>query len=464
MKITFWGGVREVTGSRHLVDVAGERFLLDCGLFQGRREESEARNRNLQFKADQVRSVVLSHAHMDHSGNLPTLVKAGFRGTIHATRATAGLLAPMLRDSAHIQERDAEFLNKRDSRKNMRPVAPLYTLADAERTLPLVAAHSYGVGFDVVPGVRARFHDAGHILGSALTVLDIQANHRQRCVCFTGDLGRKDLPIIRDPETVADVDTLIIESTYGNRRHDEAANVPQIMEDLLNRAHARKGKVLIPSFAVGRTQEVVTVLKDLFESGRVPRMPVYVDSPLAVDVTQVFREHSECFDAETQALLLDEQSDPFGFRLMRYVRDTAESKELNAKEGPMIIISASGMCEAGRIRHHLFNNIEDPKTLIILVGFQAEHTLGRKLAEKQPEVRIFGEPVRLRAEVRAIDAFSAHADREELLDWVGTLKRPPRKIFVVHGEEEQSLSFAETLKARGFRKTVVPRVGETHDL
>jgi len=464
MKITFWGGARAVTGSRHLIEVGGEQFLLDCGLFQGRREESEARNRNLPFKADPIRSVVLSHAHIDHSGNLPSLVKAGFRGRIHATRATAGLLDPMLRDSAHIQERDAEFLNKRDSRKNMRPVSPLYTQADVERTLPLLTSHSYGVGFEVVPGVQARFHDAGHILGSALTVLDIEADHRQRRVCFTGDLGRKDLPIIRDPETVADVETLIIESTYGNRLHDEATNVPQIMEDLLNRAHVRKGKVLIPSFAVGRTQEVVTVLKDLFESGRVPRMPVFVDSPLAVDVTEVFREHGECFDEETRTLLLDEQTDPFGFRLMHYVRDTAESKALNTKEGPMIIISASGMCEAGRIRHHLFNNIEDPKTLIILVGFQAEHTLGRKLAEKQPEVRIFGEPVRLRAEVRAIDAFSAHADRNELLEWVGTLKRPPRKIFVVHGEEEQSLSFAEALKERGFRKTVVPQIGETHDL
>jgi metallo-beta-lactamase family protein len=464
MKITFWGGARAVTGSRHLIDVGGERFLLDCGLFQGHRDDAEARNRHLQFQADQVRSVVLSHAHMDHSGNLPSLVKAGFRGAIHATRATAGLLEPMLRDSAHIQERDAEFLNKRESRKNMRAVTPLYTTADAERTLPLLAPHSYGVGFEVVPGVQANFHDAGHILGSALTVLDIRENHRRRRVCYTGDLGRKNLPIIRDPETVTDVETLIIESTYGNRRHDEAANVPLIMEDLLNRAHARKGKVLIPSFAVGRTQEVVTVLKELFESGRVPRMPVYVDSPLAVDVTQVFREHDECFDAETLALLRDEQGDPFGFRLMHYVRDTAESKELNSKEGPMIIISASGMCEAGRIRHHLFNNIEDPKTLIILVGFQAEHTLGRKLAEKQEEVRIFGEPMRLRAEVRVIDAFSAHADRDELLEWVGSLKRPPRKIFVVHGEEEQSLSFAETLKEHGFRKTVVPQVGETHDL
>lgn len=464
MKITFWGAARAVTGSRHLIRVNGKQILLDCGMFQGRRAEAEAKNRTFPFKASQIDTVLLSHAHIDHSGNLPALVKKSFDGSIHTTRATADLLNPMLRDSAHIQERDAAYLNKRNSRKKMRPVEPLYTEPDVENTLALLHLHSYGVGFEPAPGVRAHFLDAGHILGSALTVLDLESNGRTRRVCFTGDLGRSHLPIIRDPQTVQNVDTLIIESTYGNRLHDEAANVPLMMEKLLNRAHERSGKIIIPAFAVGRTQEIIVVLKELFESKRVKPMPVYVDSPLAVNVTDIFREHAECYDEETLALLHDDETDPFGFRLIHYVHDVEESKALNTKKGPMIIISASGMCEAGRIRHHLLNNIENPDTLILIVGFQAEHTLGRKLVDQLPEVKIFGEPYKRRAEVAVIDAFSAHADRDELMAWVKALKHPPRKIFVVHGEESQSLSFAEDLKANGFRKTIVPEVGETHDL
>ena len=464
MKITFWGAARTVTGSRHLVQVNSKQILLDCGMFQGRRAESEAQNRTFPFKSRDIDAVVLSHAHIDHSGSLPALVKEKFGGPIHTTRATADLLNPMLRDSAHIQERDAAYLNKRNSQKKMRAVEPLYTESDVEDTLALLHLHSYGVGFELFPGVRAHYLDAGHILGSALTVLDLETNGRNRRVCFTGDLGRNHLPIIRDPETVQDVDTLIIESTYGNRLHHETADVPHIMEKLLNRAHERSGKIIIPAFAVGRTQEIVVVLKKLFESKRVKPMPVYVDSPLAVNVTEVFREHEECYDEATLALLHDEKTDPFGFRLIHYVHDVEESKALNTKKGPMIIISASGMCEAGRIRHHLLNNIENPDTLILIVGFQAEHTLGRKLADQLPEVKIFGEPYQRRAEVRVIDAFSAHADRDELMGWVKALKHPPRKIFVVHGEESQSLSFAEELRANGFRKTIVPEPGETHDL
>lgn len=464
MEITFWGAVRTVTGSRHLVQIDGRHLLLDCGLFQGRRAESEAKNRSFPFEAESVDATLISHAHIDHSGNLPRLVKNGFRGNIHATRATAGLLDPMLYDSAHIHERDAEFLNKQRSRKKKPKVEPLYTQEDVASTLPLLSPHSYGVGFEVLPGVTAHFRDAGHILGSALTVLDLQENGRSRRVCFTGDLGRPHLPIIRDPETVPDVHTLIIESTYGNRLHEDTQGIMEIMERLLNRAHQRRGKIIVPSFAVGRTQEIVIVLKELFESGRVAPMPVYVDSPLAVNVTEVFREHPECFDKETLALLDKEQADPFGFKLMHYVRNLEESKSLNTKEGPMIIISASGMCEAGRIRHHLLNSIENPNNLVLIVGFQAEHTLGRKLAEGRKEVTIFGDPYLRRAEVQVIDAFSAHADRDELLAWVRMLKHPPRRIFVVHGEENQSLSLAEKLKEEGFRKTIVPKMGKTYPL
>lgn len=462
MKITFHGAVNSVTGSRHLLEVNGGKVLLDCGLYQGRRFESEVRNREFPFEPGAIDAVVLSHAHIDHSGNLPNLVKQGFRGPIHATRATAGLLDPMLMDSAFIQERDVEYLNKRLIRKKKKPVAPLYTQDDVAKTLPLLKAHAYGAQYEVAAGVSVHFRDAGHILGSAIPVLDLQEGGKSLRLVFTGDLGREHLPIIRDPETVPGAHVLICETTYGNRLHEDTQEVPKIMARLLNRAHEKRSKVIIPSFAVGRTQEIVTVLKDLFGSGRVPAMPVYVDSPLAVNVTEVFREHEECFDEATLHLLRDEHTDPFGFRLMHYVHDLEESKSLNTKPGPMIIISASGMCEAGRIRHHLLNSIGDPDNLILFVGFQAEHTLGRQLVEGRREVKIFGEPVEVRAEVSVIDAFSAHADRDELLAWIQKLDRRPRRIYLVHGEEEQSRSFAETLQANGFRNAVVPELGREY--
>jgi len=464
MRITFWGAARTVTGSRHLLEVQGRSLLLDCGLVQGRRAEAEASNRHLPFEPDEIEAVLLSHAHIDHSGNLPNLVRQGFRGRIYATRATAGLCDPMLRDSAHIQERDVEFVNKRRARKHKPAKEPLYTLADVERTLPCFAPQRYGETFSVMPGVAATFYDAGHILGSAITVLDLEEGGRRLRLAFTGDLGRAHLPIIRDPETVTGIEVLITESTYGDRRHEETEAIPEIMARLLTRAHERRAKVIVPSFAVGRTQEIVYVLKDLFASGRVPPMPVYVDSPLAVNVTTVFRQHPECFDEETLALLHDEQTDPFGFKLMHYVRETEESKALNARPGPMVIISASGMCEAGRILHHLRNNIENPDTLVLIVGFQAEHTLGRKLVEGWPEVRIFGELHPLRAEVAVLDAFSAHADRDELLAWVSGLADRPRQTFVVHGEEQQALHFGEHLRSAGLERVHVPKTGQSYVL
>lgn len=460
MKLTFHGAARAVTGSRHLLEVRGEQVLLDCGLVQGRREEAEAANRFLPFDAAAISAVMLSHAHIDHSGNLPSLVKSGFRGSIHATRATAGLLDPMLRDSAHIHERDVEFVNKRRSRQRKPARAPLYTLPDVEKTLPLLAPQPYQEPFTVVPGVSAHFRDAGHILGSAISLLDLEEGGRKLRLCFTGDLGRKHLPIIRDPQTADEVDVLITESTYGDRLHEEAERVPQRLAEMLHRAHAGRGKILIPAFAVGRTQEIVHVLNQLFAQRKAPEMPVYIDSPLAVDVTQVFRGHSECFDEETLRLLRDNGGDPFGFRRMHYIRDVEESIALNGQPGPMVIISASGMCEAGRILHHLRNNVENPATMILIVGFQAENTLGRRLVERREEIMIFGEPYRLRAQVEVIEAFSAHADRDELLGWMRKLSRPPKRTFVVHGEEEQALSFAELLKQEGFPRVEVPKLGE----
>ncbi|MFH1143158.1 MAG: MBL fold metallo-hydrolase, partial [Candidatus Eisenbacteria bacterium] len=445
MRITFWGAVQSVTGSRHVLEVGGRRALLDCGLFQGRREEAETRNRYLPFSAPDLDAVVLSHAHIDHSGNLPNLVKSGFRGPIHATRATCALCDPMLRDSAHIHERDVEFLNKSRSRRHKPPKQPIYTQADVARTLPRFSPHAYGTPFEVLPGLRTHFRDAGHILGSALTVLDAEEGGRRLRICFTGDLGRAGLPIIRDPEAVEGVDVLIIESTYGDRTHGDAGRVAERLAAVLAPVFARRGKVIIPAFAVGRTQEIVYVLDELFESGRLPEVPVYIDSPLAVDVSLVFREHGECFDAETRALLETGGNDPFGFRHMHYVRDVEESKALNNREGPLIVISASGMCEAGRVLHHLRNSIGDPRNLVLIVGFQAENTLGRRLAERRDEVRIFGETFTRRAQVDSIDAFSAHADRGELLAWVRGLRPRPRRIFVVHGEAEPSLHLAAEL-------------------
>ncbi|MBD3237967.1 MAG: MBL fold metallo-hydrolase [Candidatus Eisenbacteria bacterium] len=465
MKITFWGAVGGTTGTRTLLEVRGRKMLLDCGLFQGRREEAEAKNRRFPFAADEVDCVVLSHAHIDHSGNLPGLVRDGFRGSIHATRATIDLCDPMLRDSAHIQERDVEFVNKRRARKKQKPKEPIYTEAHAEQTQPLFVGHDYHRPFDVIPGVRATFFDAGHILGSAITVLEIEEGGRRLRLGFTGDLGRPDLPIIRDPETVEGLEVLITESTYGNRLHEETGEIPDLMAGLLNRVHARGGKVIIPAFAVGRTQEIVSVLKDLFSSQRVPRMPVYVDSPLAVNVTDVFRRHPECFDEDALALLNEEHTDPFGFRLMHYVRDVEESKALNTKDGPMIIISASGMCEAGRILHHLRNNIEDPRALILVVGFMAENTLGRKLVEGWDEVRIFGEEFPRQAEVAVLNAFSAHADRNELLAWTTGLGPPPQRCFVVHGETDQAEAFAARLsEQKGFDDVRIPELGRAYTL
>jgi metallo-beta-lactamase family protein len=464
MNITFFGAAREVTGSRHLLEVGGKKILLDCGLVQGRREEAEKKNRTFPFDVNEIDAVIVSHAHIDHSGNLPGLVRAGYTGPIHCTRATAGLLSIMLMDSAFIQEKDIHFVNKRHRRRNEPTKEPLYTEKDAEKAINMLTAQFYGKPFSVVPGVTATFKDAGHILGSALTILDLEENGTRHRLCYSGDLGRPHLPIIRDPETVAGVDSLIMESTYGNRLHESTEDIPDLMEDLLNRAHARGGKIIIPSFAIGRTQEIVSALKELFESGRVPEMPVYVDSPLAVNATDIFKEHEECFDEETLTLLRDEKTDPFGFRLMRYVRSVDESKSLNKKPGPMIIISASGMCEAGRILHHLRNNIENPDTLVLMVGFQAAHTLGRRLIDGPEEVKIFGEPHPLRAEVKVMDAFSAHADKNELVNWVEGLEDKPKKIFIVHGEETQALSFSETLQEAGHTQVVVPELGQTHQL
>ena len=373
-----------------------------------------------------VDALILSHAHIDHIGNIPNLVKKGFKGDIHCTMATADLVNIMLMDSAHIQESDAVFVNKIRKKHGEEPSKPLYTRADVPPALELLVSHGYNRTFIPVEGVQAIFREAGHILGSAITVMDIEDDGRQLSLCYTGDLGRPDLPIIKDPFVVQDADILIIESTYGNRIHSDIKVVDEKLADAINRTVARKGKIIVPSFALERTQEIVYTLNRLKQSGKIPDFPIYVDSPLATDATDIFRLHPECFDAEFNEFIRT-VDDPFGFKHLHYTRSTDESKMLNAIEGPVMIIAGSGMAENGRVLHHLKNNIGDPKNTVMIVGWQAENTLGRKIAEKCPQVPIFGEMHDLKCEVEVFDEFSSHADQNDLMKWISAGKDDGRR-------------------------------------
>lgn len=463
INLSFHGAARTVTGSRHLLDINGYRLLLDCGLFQGRRSETYQRNLHFSFDPRSVDSAIISHAHMDHLGNLPNLVKQGFRGEVNCTSATLDLANIMLTDSASIQESDIRYVNKVRRRHNEPPVEPLYDTTDVPPTLRLLRGNSYEHRFDLATGISVIFHDAGHILGSAITVINIADGDRKLSVCFTGDLGRKDMPIIRDPYVVADADVLIIESTYGNRLHSEINQVLDKLASVINETIARGGKIIVPSFALERTQELIYCLHQLKLAGRIPSFPIYVDSPLAIDATDIFRVHPECYDAET-AQLLRTVADPFGFRGLRYVSSVEESKHLNTIKTPIMIIAGSGMAEAGRITHHLKNNIGKPNNTVLIVGWQAENTLGRKIAEKWPEVTIFGEKRKLRCRVEIFNEFSAHADRNDLIRWAGAGREKWQKVFVIHGEEQSALSLADAFKEIGLRDVTVPEQGQTFQL
>jgi len=469
MKLTFWGAAGAVTGSMHLVESGEKRFLLDCGLNQGRRQDADRKNRQLPFAGSSIDAVVLSHAHIDHSGNLPTLVKSGFTGPIYTTPATTDLCNWMLRDTAHIQEKDAEFLNKRWEHRKQAGlenghVTPLFTTEDAERTLPLFHSIAYHQPQPLTDSLRYEAYDAGHILGSSCLVLDETAGAATRVrLAFSGDVGRPHLPIIRDPEAMPPADYLIMESTYGGRLHKSASHVENKLADVVNRTAARGGRIIVPAFAVGRTQQLVLLLHELANRQRIPNIPIFVDSPLAVNVTEVHRNHPECFDEEARAFLLNHQ-DPFGFARLRYVREASESKKLNDLHGPMVVISASGMCEQGRILHHLWNNIEDPRNTVLITGFQAADTLGRKLIEKWPEVRIFGEPKRVRAEISSLDELSGHADQNELLGWIKPLLPGLRRVFLVHGEPLQSQALAKLLESQYGLEVTIPKPGEEFPL
>ncbi len=457
--ITFHGAARTVTGSMHLVETDNRRILLDCGLYQGRREEAFKRNRHFPFDPATITDVVLSHAHIDHTGNLPTLYRKGFRGNVHATYATRDLCSVMLLDSAFIQEKEIEFVNKRRERKGEPPFNPLYTRQEALNVMTHFVAHGYRRPFDIGNTV-VEYRDAGHILGSASVTLKLDGIGT---LGFSGDVGRKDLPVLRDPVPFDDVDWLITESTYGNRLHHPAVEVEDEVADVVNRAVKHRGKVIVPAFSVGRTQEIVHTLHRLTEAKRIPEIPIYVDSPLSVNVTEVFRLHPECYDEETLEWVNDNK-DPFGFGRLEYIRKVEDSIALNGRRDPMVIISASGMAENGRILHHLRNNIEDNRNIIMITGYQAEHTLGRRLVERAEEVRIFGETFRRAADVVVINAFSAHADRDELTEWFEPIAGTVKQVFLVHGEEESSNALAEFWATQTNAKISVPQSGQKVEL
>jgi metallo-beta-lactamase family protein len=468
MRLTFYGAARTVTGSQHMVEVNGQRILLDCGLYQGKRSEAAERNRHLPFAAPEVDVMVLSHAHIDHSGNIPNLVKSGYDGEIISTYATRDLCATMLLDSGHIQEKDVEFVNKRRKKRGEMPVEPIYTQEDAVKSLDYFTSQSYNRSRKIAPGVTLTFLDAGHMLGSAIVVLDIEDRdvHRDVRLVFSGDIGRVGIPIIRDPQTVESADILIMESTYGDRLHPPYAESDKDLERIINQTYQRGGLIIVPAFAVGRTQQLVYSLNRLADAGDIPRLPIYVDSPLAVNATAVYRMHPECYDDEIRSFIMSENGtrEAFDFGQLIYTRSVEESKKLNFLREPAIIISASGMAETGRILHHLKNHIENPKNTILITSWQAPDTLGRKLVEKQPTVNIFGEPYQNRAHLEVLNGFSGHADHDELLDWVGATKDKPQRTFLVHGEEKAAFALAESLKNQFTMRVDVPQWKESFEV
>jgi metallo-beta-lactamase family protein len=457
MKLSFWGGAGVVTGSMHQLTVDGKNYLLDCGMYQGRRKEAEKQNRGFPFPASSIDAVILSHAHIDHSGNLPLLVKNGFHNPIFTTPATADLCAAMLRDTGKIQEQDARFLNKR-RREGEPPVEPLYTIADAEKTLPLFKTVPYYQKINLAQGFSYTPYDAGHILGSSSLLIEGDGVR----LCFSGDVGRPGLPIIRDPDTMPPADYLIMESTYGDRIHEPDPTVGDTLCEVVNRTFNRGGRLIVPAFAVGRVQQLVLLLNELNRAGRIPKVPIFVDSPLAVDVTKVFRDHPECYDDKVKAMIKD--GDPFGFGRLRYVRETEESKKLNSLQGPYIVISPSGMCEAGRVLHHLANNISDERNTVLITGYQADNTLGRKLLNHWDRVNILGNSYQVRAEVASLQALSGHADRDELLAWMKPMVPTLKKVFLVHGEDDQPKKLAETIQSLYDVETVVAQRGTSFEL
>jgi len=471
MKIKFCGAAQTVTGSQHLLEINGKKILLDCGMFQGKREESYKMNRQFLFDPAKLDCVLLSHAHIDHSGNLPTLSLKGFRGSVYATPATRDLCSILLQDCAHIIQKDTEFVNKRRKKNREILFNPLYTIENVLDIMTHFKAIPYKKtffpdGFD--GNVSVTFVDAGHILGSSQIILDIKENNKTIRLGFTGDLGRYNLPILNDPEYIGNVDILITESTYGGKEHDPAEQSELQLENAIKESVNTHGKIIVPAFSVGRTQEIVYTLAKLFEKKSIPDIPIYVDSPLSIKATEIFRIHSECYDKET-ADLISNGVDIFREKHLRYINDAEESKKLNNLKEPCVIISASGMCESGRILHHLVNNIENPDSIILIIGFMAEHTLGRRLVESSnianSTVKIYGDEYKVRAKIKILNSFSAHADKNELRRYLGKFDRNKlKKLFIVHGEPDQQEILREDLIKTGIRKIETPYRGQEFEI
>lgn len=464
MQIHFHGAAHTVTGSQHLLEINGQRLLLDCGLYQGRRDETYSRNLNFAYDPRTVDAVILSHAHIDHCGNLPNFVKKGYEGNIFATRATVDLASLMMADSGRIQEGDAEYVNKKKAARGEPLIEPLYTEADAQRAADLFRGVDYGKEFEPIPGVIARFVEAGHILGSAAVSLEIEEKGRKIRFWFSGDIGRYKFPLLRDPVLPDPCDFLLMECTYGDKKHNDPTSAFDEFRAVVKRTINRSGKVIIPAFAVGRTQELVYHLNMMMHDGDVPHVPVFVDSPLAVNASTVFKRHPEVFDTETKRFVEEARHPALDFKMLTYVQSVEESKALNLREDPMVIISASGMAENGRILHHLKNNIENPKNTVCIVSWQAPWTLGRKLADREKQVKIFGEPYTVNAEVVTIGGLSGHAGQDLLVKYATTVKKTAKKIFLVHGEEKSAVPLMDILSMQGMKDVYYPDLHDSADL
>ncbi|MFC1843395.1 MBL fold metallo-hydrolase RNA specificity domain-containing protein [Thermodesulfobacteriota bacterium] len=469
MKITFYGAAKTVTGSQHVIDVNSHRIMLDCGLFQGKRKEAFELNRKGTCDATTVDVLVLSHAHIDHSGNIPSLVKNGFSGDIYCTSATRDLCSVMLQDSAFIQEKDVMYVNKKRKKQGKNLFEPLYTKEDVVNAMQNFIGMSYNRKHEIVPGVSLTLVDAGHMLGSTHVVLDINDREKgsEYRLVFSGDIGREGIPIIRNPTHLTDgADILIMESTYGNRLHPPYPESEKELERIINATYNRDGVLLIPAFAVGRTQQIVYALHKLYDQGLIPNIPIYVDSPLATNTTEIFRMHPECYDSEMRGFLLnDNHSNPFGFETLNFTQNVEQSKTLNTLKEPAVIVSASGMMEGGRILHHLRNRISDSRNTILVTGWQAPNTLGRRIVNKEKLVRIFDEEFAVKADVEVITGFSGHADRDELLAWAGAMQKKPEHTFVVHGELESAEALSEGLRTDlGFTNIIIPDMDKTFEI
>jgi metallo-beta-lactamase family protein len=465
MKIRFYGAAQTVTGSQHLIEVNGKKVLLECGIFQGRRSEFYERNCCFAFDPQNIDAVILSHAHIDHSGNLPNLVKQGYTNPIYATPPTAELAAIMLRDSGHIYQENAEYINKKKRKHGQPAIEPLYTVLDAEKVPVLFREVDYNEPFEPVSGVTAQLVDAGHILGSAAVVLDVEEGGKKTRLWFSGDIGRKRLPLLRDPVMPSGVDVLMMECTYGDKEHHEPETAYSEFRDVVKRTIARGGKVIVPAFAVGRTQELVYSLNRMITEGELPHIPVFVDSPMAINATEVFQKYPDYYDDETHEFTRTGKHPALTFPGLRYTRPVSESKEINQMDGPMVIISASGMAEAGRILHHLIQNIEDARNTVCIVSWQAPDTLGRRLAERQKTVRIFGDEFNVRAEIATIGGLSAHAGQDMLLDYARSANANGlRRIFLVHGDEEPAAILTGKLKEQGISNVSFPERGDVFEI